>query len=142
MISHSAVNLWTRNLVIRQRVEDFQLGIKSYQTQLNLTKPRWDATGFEFKHDFTVIDSPRAVTFRDKYGALEYRSRNSRSTKMNRVLNTWFGDKERCRQNKEFMFCLQENGIRQEESSGGTTGKLCWWKDQRGRLQYLLKRTE
>ncbi|GJW27709.1 hypothetical protein Tco_0044584 [Tanacetum coccineum] len=62
------VNLWTRNLVIKQRVEDFQLGIESYQTQLNLTKPRWDATGFEFKHDFIVIDSPRAVTFRDKYG--------------------------------------------------------------------------
>ncbi|GJR28832.1 hypothetical protein Tco_1105064 [Tanacetum coccineum] len=64
----TAVNLWTRNLVIRQRVEDFQLGIESYQTQLNLTKPRWEATGFEFKHDFTVIDSPRAVIFRDKYG--------------------------------------------------------------------------
>ncbi|GKB65645.1 hypothetical protein Tco_0921831 [Tanacetum coccineum] len=63
-----AVNLWTRNLVIRQRVEDFQLGIESYQTQLNLTKPRWDAKGFEYKHDFTVIDSPKAVTFRDKYG--------------------------------------------------------------------------
>ncbi|GKA40129.1 hypothetical protein Tco_0732722 [Tanacetum coccineum] len=66
----TAVNLWTRNLVIRQRVEDFQLGIESYQTQLNLTKPRWDATGFEFKHDFTIIDSPRAATFRDKYGVL------------------------------------------------------------------------
>ncbi|GJS83039.1 hypothetical protein Tco_0749580 [Tanacetum coccineum] len=52
---------------IRQQVEDFQLGIESYQTQLNLTKPRWDATGFKFKHDFTVIDSPRAVIFRDKY---------------------------------------------------------------------------
>ncbi|GJZ73794.1 hypothetical protein Tco_0637940 [Tanacetum coccineum] len=64
----TAVNLWTRNLVIRQRVEDFQLGIESYETQLNLTKPRWDATGFEFKHDFTIIDCPRAVTFRDKYG--------------------------------------------------------------------------
>ncbi|GJT53066.1 hypothetical protein Tco_0988120, partial [Tanacetum coccineum] len=51
-----------------KRVEDFQLGIESYQTQLNLTKPQWDATGFEFKHDFTVIDSLRAVTFRDKYG--------------------------------------------------------------------------
>nr|GEW17323.1 retrovirus-related Pol polyprotein from transposon TNT 1-94 [Tanacetum cinerariifolium] len=25
------------------------------------------ATGFEYKHDFTVIESPRAVTFRDKY---------------------------------------------------------------------------
>ncbi|GJS31529.1 hypothetical protein Tco_0492149 [Tanacetum coccineum] len=64
----TAVNLWTRNLVIRKRVEDFQLGIESYQTQLNLTKPRWEATGFEFKHDFTVIDSPRAVIFRDRYG--------------------------------------------------------------------------
>ncbi|GJY85585.1 hypothetical protein Tco_0499611 [Tanacetum coccineum] len=64
----TAVNLWTRNLVIRHRVEDFQLGIESYQTQLNLTKPRWEATGFEYKHDYTVIDSPRAVTFRDRYG--------------------------------------------------------------------------
>ncbi|GJS06189.1 hypothetical protein Tco_0362985 [Tanacetum coccineum] len=67
-ILSTTVNLWIRNLVIRQRVEDFQLGIESYQTQLNLTKPRWDATGFEFKHDFTVIDSLRAITFRDKYG--------------------------------------------------------------------------
>ncbi|GJS50688.1 hypothetical protein Tco_0624050 [Tanacetum coccineum] len=40
----TAVNLWTRKLVIRHRVEDFQLGIESYQTQLNLTKPRWEAT--------------------------------------------------------------------------------------------------
>nr|GFA01048.1 hypothetical protein [Tanacetum cinerariifolium] len=64
----TAVNLWTRHLVIKKRVEDIQLGIESYQTQLNLTKPRWDATGFEYKHDYTVIDSPRAVTFWDKYG--------------------------------------------------------------------------
>nr|GEY59742.1 hypothetical protein [Tanacetum cinerariifolium] len=35
----TAVKIWTRNLVIRQRVKDFQIGIKSYQTQLNLTKP-------------------------------------------------------------------------------------------------------
>ncbi|GJV74311.1 hypothetical protein Tco_1494306 [Tanacetum coccineum] len=39
-IFSTAVNLWIRNLVIRKRVEDFQLGIESYQTQLNLTKPR------------------------------------------------------------------------------------------------------
>nr|GEW14749.1 hypothetical protein [Tanacetum cinerariifolium] len=64
----SAVNLWTRHSVIRQRVKDFQVGIESYQTQLNLTKRQWDATGFEYKHEFIVIDSSRAVTFRDKYG--------------------------------------------------------------------------
>nr|GEZ00535.1 hypothetical protein [Tanacetum cinerariifolium] len=63
----TAVNLWTRQLVIRQHVEDFQLGIESYQAQLNLTKPHWDATGYEYKHDYTVIDSPRAAIFRDKY---------------------------------------------------------------------------
>nr|GEX18455.1 hypothetical protein [Tanacetum cinerariifolium] len=64
----TAVNQWTRQLVIRQRVEDFQLGIESYQTQVNLTKPQWMAMGFEYKHDYTVIESPRAVIFRDKYG--------------------------------------------------------------------------
>ncbi|GJV26841.1 hypothetical protein Tco_1383289 [Tanacetum coccineum] len=59
----TAVNLWTRNLVIRQRVEDFQLGIESYQKQLNLTKPGWDATCFEYKHDYTIIESHRVVVF-------------------------------------------------------------------------------
>nr|GFC73423.1 hypothetical protein [Tanacetum cinerariifolium] len=59
----TAVKLWTRNLVIRQRVEDFQLGIESYQTQLNLTKPGWDAVGYESKHDYTIIESSRAVVF-------------------------------------------------------------------------------
>ncbi|GKA55051.1 hypothetical protein Tco_0754000 [Tanacetum coccineum] len=53
----TAVRLWTRNLVIPQRVKDFQLGIESYLTQLNLTKPGWDAKGYEFKHDYTIIES-------------------------------------------------------------------------------------
>nr|GEV88491.1 hypothetical protein [Tanacetum cinerariifolium] len=106
----TAVNLWTRHLVIRQRVEDFQLGIESYQTQLNLTKPRWDATGFEYKHDYTVIDSTRSVTFWDKYGvqmimrfneihkfsddtlhqideALDYRVKEFKANRMNSGLN-------------------------------------------------------
>nr|GEY72841.1 hypothetical protein [Tanacetum cinerariifolium] len=59
----TTVKLWTQNLVIRQWVEDFQLGIESYQTQLNLTKPRWDAKDYKFKPDYTIIESPRAVVF-------------------------------------------------------------------------------
>ncbi|GJW65199.1 retrovirus-related pol polyprotein from transposon TNT 1-94 [Tanacetum coccineum] len=59
----TAIKLWTRNLVIRQRVKDFQLGIESYQTQLNLTKPGWDVTCYEFKHDYTIIESPRVEVF-------------------------------------------------------------------------------
>ncbi|GJT98001.1 hypothetical protein Tco_1093519, partial [Tanacetum coccineum] len=119
------------NLVIRQHVEDFQLGIESYQTQLNLTKPRWDATGFEYKHDFTVIDSPRAVTFRDKYGvqmimsfneihkfsdgtlqqineALDYRVKEFRVNRMNSGLDTRFWMKKDVDRSKEFMFAIQK----------------------------------
>nr|GEX47767.1 copia protein [Tanacetum cinerariifolium] len=59
----TAVNLWTRNLVSRQRVEGLQLDIKSYQKQLNLTKPGWDEKGFEYKHDYTIIESPRTAVF-------------------------------------------------------------------------------
>ncbi|GJZ32913.1 hypothetical protein Tco_0578349 [Tanacetum coccineum] len=125
----TAVNLWTRNLVIRQRVEDFQLGIESYQTQLNLIKPRWDATGFEYKHEFIVIESPRAVTFRDKYGiqmimrfneihkfsdgtlhqideALDYRVNEFKVNKMNPGLNTRFWTRKDVERSKEFMFAI------------------------------------
>ncbi|GJX21646.1 hypothetical protein Tco_0226091 [Tanacetum coccineum] len=34
----NAISLWIRNIVIRQRVEDLQLGIESYQNELDLHK--------------------------------------------------------------------------------------------------------
>nr|GEU83594.1 retrovirus-related Pol polyprotein from transposon TNT 1-94 [Tanacetum cinerariifolium] len=126
----TAVNQWTRQLVIRQRVKDFQLGIESYQTQVNLIKPQWTATGFEYKHEYTVIESPRAVIFRDKYGvqmmmhfneihkfsdgtllqideALVYRVKEFRINRLNPGLNTRFWtrkDVDRC---NAFMFAIQ-----------------------------------
>ncbi|GKA87837.1 hypothetical protein Tco_0809601 [Tanacetum coccineum] len=130
-ILSSAVNLWIMNLVIRQRVEDFQLNIESYQTQLNLTKPRWEATSLEFMHDYKILDSPRAVLFRDKYGmqmlmrfnkihkfsdeslqqideALDYRVKEFKVNKNNPTLNTRFltmNDVIKC---KQFMFAIQK----------------------------------
>nr|GEU31234.1 retrovirus-related Pol polyprotein from transposon TNT 1-94 [Tanacetum cinerariifolium] len=100
-------------------------------TQLNLTKPRWDATGFEYKHNFMVIDSPRAVTFRDKYGvqmimrfneiykfsddtlhqineALNYRVKEFKVNRMNPVLNTRFCIRKDVDRSKEFMFAIQK----------------------------------
>ncbi|GJS56440.1 hypothetical protein Tco_0629802 [Tanacetum coccineum] len=120
-----------QNLVIRHRVEDFQLGIESYQTQLNLTKPRWEATGFEFKHDYTVIDSPRAVTFRDRYGvqmimrfneihkfsdgtlqqideALDYRVKEFQINRTNPGMNTRFWTKKDVDRSKDFIFAIQK----------------------------------
>nr|GFA77341.1 hypothetical protein [Tanacetum cinerariifolium]GFA77948.1 hypothetical protein [Tanacetum cinerariifolium] len=118
-------------MVIRQRVEDFQLGIESYQTQLNHTKPRWDATGFEYKHDYTVIDSPRAVTFWDKYEvqmimrfneihkfndgtlhqideAFDHQVKEFKVNRMNQGLNTKFLTRKDVDRSKEFMFAIQK----------------------------------
>ncbi|GJZ28398.1 hypothetical protein Tco_0573045 [Tanacetum coccineum] len=61
----NAVNLWIRNIVIRKRVEDLHLRIESYQTKLNLTQPDWDASEFLFKEDYTIVNKPRAVIYRD-----------------------------------------------------------------------------
>nr|GEW58909.1 hypothetical protein [Tanacetum cinerariifolium] len=103
---------------------------KILTTAVNLTKPQWTATGFEYKHDYTVIESPMAVIFRDKYGvqmmmrfneihkfsdgtlqqiveALDYRVKDFRINKMNPGLNTRFWtrkDVDRC---KAFMFAIQ-----------------------------------
>ncbi|GKB00843.1 hypothetical protein Tco_0828887 [Tanacetum coccineum] len=130
-ILSTAVNLWIRNLVIRKRVEDFQLGIESYQTQLNLTKPRWEATGLEFMHDYKILDSPRAVLFRDKYGmqmlmrfneihkfsdgtlqqideALDYRVKEFKVNKNNPGLNTRFWTTNDVIKCKQFMFAIQK----------------------------------
>ncbi|GKD84682.1 hypothetical protein Tco_1355836 [Tanacetum coccineum] len=62
----NAFNLWIRNIVIRRRVKDLQLGIKSYQTKLNLTQPSWDASYFQFKEDYTIVHKPRAVIYKDR----------------------------------------------------------------------------
>nr|GEZ39382.1 hypothetical protein [Tanacetum cinerariifolium] len=111
--------------------EDFQLGIESYQTQLNIKNPRWATTVFEYKHDYTVIDSPRADTFWDRYGvqmimrfneihkfsdgtlhqideALDYRVKEFKFNRMNSGLNIRFWTRKDLNKSKEFMFAIQK----------------------------------
>nr|GEV67098.1 hypothetical protein [Tanacetum cinerariifolium] len=61
---YNAINLWIRNIIIRQRVGDLKLDIESYQTKLNLTKPRWDVSDFIFKEDYTIVSKLMAVIYR------------------------------------------------------------------------------
>ncbi|GJX42380.1 hypothetical protein Tco_0257370 [Tanacetum coccineum] len=63
---HTAVNMWIRNLVIRNRVGDLQLRIESYQTKINLERPNWDAADYYFKEDYTIVPKPRAIVYRDR----------------------------------------------------------------------------
>ncbi|GJZ59758.1 hypothetical protein Tco_0615574 [Tanacetum coccineum] len=43
-----------------------KLDIESYQTKLNITQPRWDASDFLFKEDYTIFSKSRAVIYRDR----------------------------------------------------------------------------
>ncbi|GKA22492.1 hypothetical protein Tco_0708454 [Tanacetum coccineum] len=127
----TAVKLWTRNLVIRQRVEDFQLGIESYQTQLNLTKPGWDATGYEFKHDYTIIEltepamvpvrlnnDQKIMRFNEIYKfsdgtltrileALDYRVKEFKVKRLNPGMNTRFWTEKDVTRSKEFIAAIE-----------------------------------
>ncbi|GJX22163.1 hypothetical protein Tco_0226608, partial [Tanacetum coccineum] len=125
----TAVNLWTHNLVIRQRVEDFPLGIASYQKQLNLTKLRWDATGFEYKHDYTITKMPYAVVFpvdnnerkimrfneiykfsdgmlTNIMEALDYRVKEYKVNRLNPGMNTRFWTAKDVTRSKEFIHAI------------------------------------
>nr|GEW50695.1 hypothetical protein [Tanacetum cinerariifolium] len=125
-ILSTAINQWTRYLV-----EEFQLRIESYQTQLNLTKPQCNAKGLEYKHDYTVIDSSRVVIFWDKYEvqmmmrfneihkfsdgtlqqideALDYRVKEFRINRMNPGLNTRFWTRKDVDRSKAFMLSIQK----------------------------------
>nr|GEV13678.1 putative retrotransposon Ty1-copia subclass protein [Tanacetum cinerariifolium] len=131
----TAVNQWSRHLVIRQRVKDFQLGIESYQTQLNLTKPQWDTTGFEYKHDYTVIDSSRVVMFRDKY-------RVQMMMRFNEIHKFSDGTRQQIDEAldyrvKEFRINMMNPEAFEDKEDLPQYGELCWWTRQRWRLQTL-----
>nr|GEW05677.1 hypothetical protein [Tanacetum cinerariifolium] len=122
-----------KQLVIRQRVEDFQLGIESYQTQLNLIKPQWDATGFEYKHDYTVIDSPRAVIFWDKY-------RVQMMMRFNVIHKFSDGMLQQIDEAldyivKEFRINRMNPEAVEDKADLSQPGELCWWTRQRWKLQ-------
>nr|GEW27470.1 hypothetical protein [Tanacetum cinerariifolium] len=105
----TTVNQRTRQLVIQQRVEDFQHGIESYQTQVNLTKPQWTASGFEVQMmmRFNEIHKFSDGTLQQIVEALDYRVKEFRINRMNPGLNTRFWtrkDVDRC---NAFMFAIQ-----------------------------------
>ncbi|GJX51568.1 hypothetical protein Tco_0278413 [Tanacetum coccineum] len=102
----------------------------STATQLNLTKPGWDATGYEFKHDYTIIESPRAVVFpvdnNDRkimrfneiykfsdgmltriLEALDYRVKEFKVKRLNPGMNTRFWTQKDVTRSKEFIAAIE-----------------------------------
>nr|GFC16905.1 hypothetical protein [Tanacetum cinerariifolium] len=57
-----ALHMFTRSLILKRRVEDLQLGVKSYQKKLNITKPQKTFPVIEFKeHYIPSYDQPGII---------------------------------------------------------------------------------
>ncbi|GJX71506.1 putative ribonuclease H-like domain-containing protein [Tanacetum coccineum] len=110
-----------------KRVEDFQLGIESYQSHQYLTKPRWEATGIEFKHDTQFIDLSGCYV-RDKYGVQMIMRFNKG------LIQGLTPDyvEERCGQEQGLHFRYPETT--KDTTYLSESGELCRWKDPRRRL--------
>nr|GEZ77194.1 hypothetical protein [Tanacetum cinerariifolium] len=57
---------FTRSIVIQRRVEDLQLGVKSYQKKLNLTKPDTYRFDLKRKEAYTTYSNPRGFIYQNK----------------------------------------------------------------------------
>ncbi|GKA64335.1 hypothetical protein Tco_0763941 [Tanacetum coccineum] len=122
------------NLMLLQGYLNHLLGsdirMLSTAKQLNLTKPGWDATSFEFKHNYTIIDSPRAVVFpvsnnerkimrfneiykfsdgmlTNIMEALDYRVKEYKVNRLNPDMNTRFWTDKDVERSKEFIHAIE-----------------------------------
>ncbi|GJX13357.1 hypothetical protein Tco_0205115 [Tanacetum coccineum] len=58
--------MFTRSIVIQRRVEDLQLGVKSYQKKLNLTKPDTYRPDLKRRKAYTAYSNPRGFVYQNK----------------------------------------------------------------------------
>nr|GEV64337.1 hypothetical protein [Tanacetum cinerariifolium] len=54
-----ALRMFTRRIVIQRRVEDLQLGVKSYQKKLNLNKPDTFMKDLRQRTTYTAYSDPQ-----------------------------------------------------------------------------------
>nr|GEY68179.1 hypothetical protein [Tanacetum cinerariifolium] len=61
-----SLRMFTRSIVIQRRVEDLQLGVKSYQKKLNLTKPDSYRSDLKRKEAYTAYSNLRGFIYQNK----------------------------------------------------------------------------
>nr|GEW29852.1 hypothetical protein [Tanacetum cinerariifolium] len=73
-----ALRMFAKSLVIQKRVEDLQLGVESYQKQINVTKPNTTRPDLRKRHPYTPYKNPQGFIYFDEY----QRNRLMRSDKL------------------------------------------------------------
>nr|GEZ99582.1 hypothetical protein [Tanacetum cinerariifolium] len=61
-----SLRMFTRSIVIKQHVEDLQLGVESYQKKLNLTKPNTYRSDLKHKEAYIAYSNPRGFIYQNK----------------------------------------------------------------------------
>nr|GEY83143.1 copia protein [Tanacetum cinerariifolium] len=61
-----SLRMFTRSIIIQRRVEDLQLGVKSYQKKLNLTRPYTYRSDLKRKEAYTAYSNPRGFIYHNK----------------------------------------------------------------------------
>ncbi|GKD73367.1 hypothetical protein Tco_1331649 [Tanacetum coccineum] len=62
-----ALRMFTKSLVIQKRVKDLQLGVKSYQKKINVTKPHTTRPDLRKRHPYTPYKDPQGFIYVDEY---------------------------------------------------------------------------
>ncbi|GJY50695.1 hypothetical protein Tco_0441542 [Tanacetum coccineum] len=62
-----ALRMFTRSLVIQKRVKDLQLGVESYQKQINVTKPDTTRPDLRKRHTYTPYKDPQGFIYVDEF---------------------------------------------------------------------------
>ncbi|GJW03763.1 hypothetical protein Tco_1562619 [Tanacetum coccineum] len=63
-----ALRMVTRSLVIQKRVKDLQLGVESYQKNINVTKPDTTRPDLRRRHPYTPYKDPQGFIYVDDIG--------------------------------------------------------------------------
>ncbi|GJU21870.1 hypothetical protein Tco_1155212 [Tanacetum coccineum] len=61
-----SLRMFTRSIVIQRRVEDLQLGVKSYQKKLNITKPNTYRSDLKHRDAYTAYSNPIGFIYQNK----------------------------------------------------------------------------
>ncbi|GJY65329.1 hypothetical protein Tco_0467567 [Tanacetum coccineum] len=62
-----ALRMYTRRIVIQRRVEDLQLGVKSYEKKLNFIKPDTYRSNLKNKTVYTSHSDPHGIIYVDQF---------------------------------------------------------------------------
>ncbi|GJX85600.1 hypothetical protein Tco_0336374 [Tanacetum coccineum] len=63
-----ALRMFTRSMVIQKRVKDLQLGVKSYQKKINVTKPETTKPDIRKRDPYTPYQDPQGFIYVDNKG--------------------------------------------------------------------------